>query len=394
MLPRRTLLTLPAAALAQAPGAGLLADVEKYVAFGEHRTATPADRETGAWLHARLKAAGFAANFHPWNLDQFFLDACSLEAGGRKLDAFPLWLPAAANLEVPLAIYTPEGKDYTGKGVLFGRDPATAPRPMGKWIAESGVAATIAATAGTQVVAQNAVPFQPQRIPRVLLAAPDAAALAQAPPALVRIRIAGKLETNVAARNVYGILRRGPRWIAVSTPYSGWFGCGGERGSGLAVWLALAQWASASDLPHSFLFVANSGHELDYLGAAKFFASGLAPKPAETAVWLHLGANAAVRAWEQGEPTSRKDAGSSTADEALFPAVRAAFAGVANHQIRAGAGPGELKNVQEHGYRAFGVIGRNQWGHTRRDGSDATTSAILAQVLEACRAALETIGRK
>ena len=76
----------------------------------------------------------------------------------------------------------------------------------------------------------------------------------------VLLRLCGRLEDNVSAYNVMGRIERGPRWIVVSTPYSGWFTCGGERGAGIAIWRALARWAGGAESKDSFLFVANSGH--------------------------------------------------------------------------------------------------------------------------------------
>src|SRR3546814_4139723 len=69
---------------------------------------------------------------------------------------------------------------------------------------------------------------------------------------------------NVVARRV----RDGRRWVVVSTPRSGWTDCAGERGPGLAIWLALAEWMPHAFADHSLLFVCNSGHEYENLGAS------------------------------------------------------------------------------------------------------------------------------
>src|SRR3546814_8243070 len=68
---------------------------------------------------------------------------------------------------------------------------------------------------------------------------------------------------NVVARRV----RDGRRWVVVSTPRSGWTDCAGERGPGLAIWLALAEWMPHAFADHSLLFVCHSGHEYENLGA-------------------------------------------------------------------------------------------------------------------------------
>jgi hypothetical protein len=63
--------------------------------------------------------------------------------------------------------------------------------------------------------------------------------------------------------------RRGPLGDH-STPQSGWFTCGGERGPGIAMSRALAVWAIKQDLPVRWLFVATSGHEWTDHGADLF----------------------------------------------------------------------------------------------------------------------------
>src|SRR3546814_19947025 len=46
------------------------------------------------------------------------------------------------------------------------------------------------------------------------------------------------------AFNVVGRLDCGKgRWLAISTPRLGWFGCAAERGPGVTAWLALTSWA-------------------------------------------------------------------------------------------------------------------------------------------------------
>src|SRR5690606_28667790 len=89
---------------------------------------------------------------------------------------------------------------------------------------------------------------------------------------------------NTIAR--YGA--EGP-WVIVSTPQSGWFTCGGERGPGIAMSRALSAWAIRQKLPVRWLFIATSGHEwVDH--GARIFHETQAPTPNETALWWHLGA--------------------------------------------------------------------------------------------------------
>ena len=62
-----------------------------------------------------------------------------------------------------------------------------------------------------------------------------------------------------AAQNIIGRrVRSGRPWLVVSTPRSGWTDCAGERGPGIAMWLALADWMPRAFPQHSLLFLCNS----------------------------------------------------------------------------------------------------------------------------------------
>jgi hypothetical protein len=49
---------------------------------------------------------------------------------------------------------------------------------------------------------------------------------------------------------------------------------------------------------HNLLFVCNSGHEYENLGASHI-VEAIGPPPAETDFWLHLGANVATRDYQE-----------------------------------------------------------------------------------------------
>lgn len=75
--------------------------------------------------------------------------------------------------------------------------------------------------------------------------------------------------------------------ILLTTPLSGWFRCAGERGTGIAVMLAVAERLAAEGVP--ILVNGNSGHELVDLGAHRFAET----KPAARAIF-HFGASVAA----------------------------------------------------------------------------------------------------
>lgn len=75
--------------------------------------------------------------------------------------------------------------------------------------------------------------------------------------------------------------------MLLTTPLSGWFRCAGERGTGIAVMLAVAERLAAEGVP--LLVNGNSGHELIDLGAHHLAES----KPAACSIF-HFGASVAA----------------------------------------------------------------------------------------------------
>ena len=123
-----------------------------------------------------------------------------------------------------------------------------------------------------KVIALNADGREPMFSGPVGLVAPaDAApllagAISHQPATLTITGTPGRRE----AFNIVGKLDRGKKeWIIVSTPRSGWFGCAGERGGGIAAWLDLARWSPEALPDHNIAFLCNSGHEYEYLAHKK-----------------------------------------------------------------------------------------------------------------------------
>src|SRR3546814_4054840 len=105
-----------------------------------------------------------------------------------------------------------------------------------------GAKAAVAITNGPtgKVIALNADGRMPMFAGPVALLAPedaDAFLAGAMQRRAARLTIDGKGGKRPAF-NVVGRLDRGKgRWLAISTPRSGWFGCAAERGPGVAAWL-------------------------------------------------------------------------------------------------------------------------------------------------------------
>jgi hypothetical protein len=237
-------------------------------------------------------------------------------------------------------------------------------------------------------------------VPTLTFGATDAERLRASVGREVALRLTGRMDEAATAVNVLGrlIRRADADWIVISTPSSGWFTCAGERGPGVAALLALAEWASARRGTLNYLFAANSGHELDYLGARLLHDAHLAPPPEQTRAWLHLGASIATPPWREVDgvlrPTDRVTTGTLQAAPELAAVMRSAFADLPVYRLSTDTRLGEFRDLVEHGYRGLGIVGgSNPWFHVERDDPSAVSADTLAAVVRATARALDAIER-
>ncbi len=392
----------------------LMAAVRTYFGFGVHRTAHPGDRRTSDWLAERFRALGLQTSAQTWRLRQFFLDEASIEDSQGRIHAFPIWLPRAtgsAGVRARLALVDASTPATRLAGTIAWLEPDGTGAPARQaleWRAlEAGPAAIVFATndrGGTGLlVAQNAERryVEVERpVPTLTFGAADAERLRASVGRDVTLRLTGRMDEAATAVNVLGrlIRRADADWIVVSTPSSGWFTCAGERGPGVAALLALAEWASARRGNLNYLFVANSGHELDYLGARLLHDAHLAPPPEKTRAWLHLGASIATPPWREVDgvlrPTDRVTTGTLQAAPELAAVMRSAFADLPVYRLSTDTRIGEFRDLVEHGYRGLGIVGgSNPWFHVERDDPSAVSADTLAAVVRATARALDVIER-
>lgn len=388
-------------------GAVMLKDVRSYDALGEHRTGSEGDNATSRWLTRRLGDAGLNPSLQTFPSPLFVPTACRIAVGGAEIAAFPAWPVAPtsrAGVAAPLAAH--DAESIAGKIVVV-RLPYSA---GASWAApgygaavmaaiKRGAVAVIAVTDGVtgDIIALNAAPDRfTWPVPVVIAAGRDGDRLAAAAisGATANLLSEGTQTPLATGANVVAHRPGSGKTIVISTPKSGWFHCAGERGSGIAVFLALASWLmrhSQADL----LFACLSGHELDEMGAAHFLRNG-APAPEQLKVWFHIGANAAMQglAIENGAVVARPPSGPSrrvTVSRDLIPAAQSAFTARAGYAspwpLDTANAVGDLSIFNTAGYGALvGLLGPSPLFHTRLDRADvATTPAELAAVAGASR---------
>jgi len=408
---------LPAtAAMAKAPEdrhARVADDLAKYIGFGSKNAGGPGDNACGEWLAGELAGLGFEIERQDVSTPWFEPERCELVSGAATAKIWPQPIvvqTGAGGVTGPLVridanrqvsgslagaialIDLPHARWSTAMVKPF-REPVTA-------AFAAGAKAVVAITNGPtgKIIALNADGREPMFAGPVALLAPE-----DAKPflgAAMRGEAATLTVTGKAGRrpafNFIGRIDRGKKkWLAVSTPRSGWYGCAGERGPGIAAWLWMARWASKSVLSHDLAFVCNTGHEYENLGAAEALKA-TAPPPADTHFWLHLGANVASRDWHDltGQPLPSVDTQRFlSVSPALVPLARAVFEGHAGLEAPYTTdmlNAGELIEIVAAGYKnVAGVFGLHRYHHVAGDDARCVHAPLVASTAAAFQQLIE-----
>ena len=406
---RRDLLAAAPALAAGAPAAAAVpilsparADeiVKRYHAFGIKRSGGAGDRDSGAWLEVEARRLGYRTERQAFQTPFYEADVAELQiAGGAPLPV----LPQPPFRAKPTGGVQARLMTWTGVG-----DPAGAIAvvvlPYRRWsafrapeIAKPVASALAAGAAGVIVVTTGPtgealglnmdIAAPPFHAPVVLIGSRAGAALVAAADRgeSARLTVRGASGTREAF-NLLGRLDRGAKpWLAISTPRSGWTAAAGERGPGVAIWLALAAWARTLSNVNVAL-LCTSGHEYDNAGGHLALKSA-APSPAQTALWVHLGANIATRDFHELGPAlnplpSADPQRLLAASTALLPLAARAFAGQPGlerpYDLKDGA-EGELKEILAAGYRTVvGVYGAHRFHHALSDDPSVVEPAHVA----------------
>ncbi|HLZ76668.1 hypothetical protein [Phenylobacterium sp.] len=399
----------PAAASAAAEAATLQATLERYHGFGVKASGGPGDTACGAWLEGELGKLGYACRRQAFEVPFFEPRQATLTCGEAKALVIPQAIVAPTGppgLTAPLKLASAPGGLAGAIAVLD--LPSQRWVAMGGFVAEAvrrGAAGVVLVTNGPtgEAIALNVSTHRPAiDKPVALLAPKDAkpflAAAAEGRNATLVLDGQGGGAARRPAFNLIARLDRGAaKTLVISTPRSGWFGCAAERGSGLAVWLSLAQWLAKANHGVNVELLATSGHEYEYLGGEHYLAEA-APAPEKTRLWVHIGASAAARDWHELaaglKPLPSADSQrvlTATAD--ILDPTRAAFRGISGLEAtyladKAMAG-GELVNVMNAGYRtAIGLYGSHRYFHTPGDDLRCVSGELAQPVAAAFRAAI------
>lgn len=388
----------------------LAADLDRYIAFGIKLSGGPGDRDCGRWLEQELRAAGFATTRQDFPVPGFDLHDARLTTGADIIPVIPAGIvvpTGPAGLTAPLA---PMSAGQEMPSDLAGAI-ALVDLPHARWSSmNDGTIRTLlpqlfAADARAVLFVTHGPTGKAAALncdarasgfgrPVATIAPDRTAPLRTLTGAEATLVIDGEAKARTAF-NLAGRIDRGKgRWLVVSTPRSGWTVCAGERGPGIASWLALARWAPAALPDHDLLFLCNSGHECENLGAAHTLAAN-APAPDATAFWLHLGANVAARDWHDlggGRLSPLPSADSQRfllASERLVDEARAAFVGLMGLEMAYPVGPaaaGELATIAAAGYPSIaGIFGAHRFHHIAEDDARCVDARLIEPVVQACK---------
>lgn len=241
----------------------LFAIVSRYAELGAHRTGTPVDAATTDWLESLLAELGADVVRHPFTFSMF--DGTAIGSGAADgVHLEPLYYSAVGTYDDQAACICSIGfDDDHGDDAIRTRvhEICEQARAAGATIA---IAATLSASGG--LCAINRAPAVPGDV--AICLAPGHA-LAQLQRSYAGVRFQAELRTG-RSENLTAFFpgeQRNERPLVITTPVSGWFACAGERGTGIAIAMSVAKELSRH-VP--VLLVLPSGHELGYLGAARF----------------------------------------------------------------------------------------------------------------------------
>lgn len=318
MLSRRTMLgatvagALPLPALAK-PGRQLRRDLETFAAFGEHRSGSDPARHAVRWLAGRLAALGYLTQLDPFPVTTFTDPWVGISVARETIAGFVQWLPRHGQLT---GMLTGPIFDWTkGSPIPNCLALISKPAPLSAYWPESLESAVAAARQARAVILAVDDPLGG------IFAYNRNASLPRLPVPVLLVDRAGMMVLKAAAERGQSAVVRGKgrvqpadafncratmpgtgRSIVLSTPLTGWFRCGAERGAGVAALLELAR--SLKRTGRRIELVATGAHEIGHLGMQRAIANGIVD-PKDIAIWCHLGASLGATALDEtGGPKS------------------------------------------------------------------------------------------
>ena len=354
--------------------------VAAYASFGDHHTGTPADAQTTAWLTDVLGDLGASVREDWFDFDRFVCTAMLRTAQG-VVPSLPVF-------------YSAEGSWQTNDLSVVDLDAGIVGNPRGldpHLGADPDAAALVMAIRGI-----DDHPLQCNRVPR-MPATPGRPAVIIPGNWAERVRGAdaeltftARAEPGRSANVIATLGAADAPAINITTPLTGWTPAAGERGTGLAVALAMAADLAAD---HHVTLSVCSGHEIDHIGLKHYLASR------DVTGWpvIHLGASVAAIEPDSTGPArlGNQRMTLTTASGALRDEIGRRVLAANWRLTEASPWPGEGGTWFEAGASVLSFLGGSSLFHTTADTAAAATTpqamALAADVaIDAARLFLDS----
>jgi hypothetical protein len=388
-------------------GESLFQTVTKWSQFNDHLTGSDSDQATTQWLGEKLSKVGFQVEFQELTIPLFSYKGAELKVNNQKIACFPIWTPMStgeAPITAPLVLLEQDKQiDYTGKFVFVEVDQLRMPQFQialeAVQAGASGLVINYPHVAGVLGAVNSPQPDRPLPVPILLVGNEHLGMLRNEATrkASTSISIMGHFTPQAQTRNIIGKLDKGyDKWIIISTPASGWFDCIGERATGVAVLIGLAEWAAQQDHQVNWMIGVTTGHELDHAGILHLMNSDVIPSPEETIAFISLGASVAAREWKQvgtsWQPLPKlSNHVRLVVSPILSEHVTTAFKDTYKPEITEEPQGGELRYAMEKNYPVIGLFGGHLWFHTVKDDLRTTDPALLQSVAISFSSAIKKI---
>lgn len=344
--------------------------VEAYAGFGDHHTGTAADARTTAWLTGVLHDLGASVREDRFGFERFVCEA-QLRVDGQAVPMVPVFYSAEGQWRLDDCVVVEV--DAALAGPARGLDPH-----LDAFRATDRDAALVLAIDGPDdlPVQCNRVPAMASRPGRPAVIIPgnwaDRVEGGQA-----ELDFRATVEPGHSANLIATLGPAGAPAINITTPLTGWTPAGGERGTGLAVALAVATDLAAD---HHVTLSICSGHELDHIGLRHY----LDGRDVVGQTVIHLGASVAAIEPDSSGPARLGDQRwvLTTATGRRRDEIERR-ASAANWRLRqADPWPGEGGTWHEAGASVLSFLGGFSLFHTTADTAAATTPEAVALAAE------------
>ena len=391
----------------------LMSDVSAYASLApNHLTGSANEAATQDWISRQLADAGLQTGSDAYTFLRFAPRTVALTVAGRPVASiaarFYSGTTPHGGVTAPL-VYAGYGTaQQDSQAGVAGKlevidvpmvDDAVAPSldPAFAAARSAGAVGLVAVTEGPQdYPVQEDIDSRQgvQRLPAVFVGKRSGTGVIAA----AKAGRPGTLDLTAAVgsgcdRDVYGVLPGidTSHYVVVGTPTSGFDAAAAERGSGVAIFLALARhYASLpqSSRPFTIVFVATSGHEIGFLGLPLFMQEHPSWFSAAQA-YVHLGAS--IGAAQLAEAPDGSIVRAPVGDQSrlfyvsenplLVGGAQEAFAGTAT---LTGSSSPAVRNVGEQAYPyhqgvpIVSISGGSYYFHTPGDQPSGVDPSLLS----------------